>query len=416
LDARLACNGLPGVPKPGLPRQIAVNSSNLSGFLGLILEDPAAIPITLVVGGVLWDLNQLCGAAQPPDPVLTPQDFVDAVDIGNIVANGNAVNRIRQWFNFMMWPTWCDCADGTAPPAATTSPLPNVGVGSGLPAGPIGATCWDATATISKNTPQEYVFARTFPVTSDLPGWDPASGPAPQRLPTPTPTQVFFTGTRNNTIHPNEFFSCSLLCYDTTGARLVAGDFDGTTTPVNTASRIGGTVVANAGYYWPVVSVIGTLTDPDTATGRVELFCGPSTPTTPLVPCCPPDTSLDTRLRRIEDYERVIIQLLGTAGRALVDGVRHAGLSGGGSLVFTDAALAVRVEIKNLPPSWPQNVQTPPYLFSAGFITPTAEGVAMRGSRLIYESQTFPLDRHATGIDWQLPVGLTIDIVELLPG
>jgi hypothetical protein len=121
-------------------------------------------------------------------------------------------------------------------------------------------------------------------------------------------------------------------------------------------------------------------------------------------------------LDHILALEHVIIGLLGTQLHGLVDGTRHTGLAGGGSLTFVDNAKAVRVEITDLPAGWPQVAQVPPYLWSAGFVTPLAEDVPMRGQRLIYEKQTFPLLPQATGLAWQLPPQLIVDIVELLQG
>jgi len=147
---------------------------------------------------------------------------------------------------------------------------------------------------------------------------------------------------------------------------------------------------------------------------HLQLYCA-GTPTTIVQPCCPTDPALDVRLRRIEQLEQVIIQLLGHGGGKHVDGTRHAGLTNSGTINLIDSIDAVRVEVKTSLSGWPNNPGSPNYYFSLGFITSIAAGSPLKGWRLVYGSQTYPIVTYADQIGFTLPPGVSIDLVELLP-
>jgi hypothetical protein len=145
------------------------------------------------------------------------------------------------------------------------------------------------------------------------------------------------------------------------------------------------------------------------------LFCGPGGATNPVVPCCPPDPLLDARLSQILQYEKIIVQLLGAPLHSHVDGTRHANLIGSGSITLVDSVDAIRVEVTSSLTGWPNNPGDPNYYFSLGFITSIAAGSPLKGWRLVYSAQTFPIVSYADQIGYTLPPGVQVAIVELIP-
>jgi len=398
-----------------MPRNVAVSSASLSGLIALLESPLAALVVGALVAGKVYDLQTLCGSPDPGDPGLTDADFAAASDYFNVVAVGQAGLKINQWVDHMLWPLMCNCTDGTVPPASTTAPLPAVGLNPGLPGGVNGPTCWDQNATIAQNGQFRWSWNRLFPLNGDMPGWS-GPGPAPQRLPTPLPTSVYWTGTRHSTGGSLAHWNATMQFHDAAGALIGAySQFIGDTPP-ETVVTFGGAVPTNGAYCDVWMNTINTTSfQTDLAQGHIQLFCGGNTPSSPQVPCCPPDPSLDARLYRIEQYEQIIIKLLGTAFVSHVDGTRHSGLTGSGSIVLVDSVDAVRVEITSSLDGWPSNPGVPTYYFSLGFITSIAAESPLKGWRLVYGSQTFPIVSYADQIGYTLPPGVSIDLVELLP-
>jgi hypothetical protein len=145
------------------------------------------------------------------------------------------------------------------------------------------------------------------------------------------------------------------------------------------------------------------------------LYCGTDNPLTVVTPCCPPDPTLEQRLAYLIQLAHANIALTGQSLRGHVDGTRHSGLSGSGTVTLVDGVLAVRVEIKTGLSSLQLNPGSPNYYFSAGFITPIAAGSPLKGARLVYSAQTYPVPSYTDQIGFTLPPGVTVDIVELLP-
>jgi hypothetical protein len=411
----LACNGQPGVIKPGMDTLTVVGGAALTAAAGAFASPYAAVVIAGILAGTAFDLVKLCTAPDPGDPVLTATDFEHALIISTWEEQQAATARINQWIQHMLWPVYCNCADGTLPPASTSAPLPTTGINTGLPGGTAGATCWDANATINYNGNFQWWFNDYLPPGTDAPGWPAGSGPPPNHLPTPLPTSITFSGTAHSSVTGNQFYNAAIYFRDAAGIIITSGSIIGTQTDCNVPFSLNGAVPTNAAYITPVINSVNNTTPNPTATGRIQLFCGSNTSTTPVVPCCPTDPLLDIRLRRIEQLEEIIIKLLGHGGGGHVDGTRHANLTGSGTVTLVDGIDAIRVEVRSSLAGWPNNPGSPNYYFSLGFVTSIAAGSPLKGWRLVYGSQTFPIVTYADQVGYTLPPGVTIDLVELLP-
>lgn len=411
----LACSGQPGQMRPGVAPVITVGGIALSGLLTAI-GFPEAIPIIeLAAGGLQWDVSLTCGSPDPGDPGLTTQDFLDLVDTSDILRSGAAGLKIHTWLQHMLWPTWCMCADGTSPGPSTTGALPRSGVNTGLPQGPTGVTCWDSEGLFGIAVPALQTYFNSLgPRTSDIPGSYPP-GQQAQHYPSPLPTLVRATVTaRGLTGAQNWSFDVQSLDSagaPTTGGSIFSPSINGDGTYTGSMTPVSATDI---GYRF-FAQQLATYSPSVTFDAHLEFFCGTNTPSTPVVPCCPADPALDARLRRIEDLETVIIKLIGQGLRSHIDGTRHRNLTGAGSVVLVDSVDAIRVEITSDLTGHRVNPGVPSYFFSLGFITSIAAESPLKGWRLVYASQTYPIVSYADSIGYTLTPGVSIDLIELLP-
>jgi hypothetical protein len=149
---------------------------------------------------------------------------------------------------------------------------------------------------------------------------------------------------------------------------------------------------------------------PFSSTATLQYDCaGLNSPTTP---CCPPDPNLDIRLTQITQLLYELLSKSGSQG-AYVDGPAHTGLSGQGTISISPSSRAIRLDVTSDLGSWPHNVQTPTYFFSLGFVTPYAVGTPLKGTRLIYNHQTFSWPTYTDTIGYTFSPGITANLVEL---
>jgi len=315
----------------------------------------------------------------------------------------------------MLFPQWCNCQDGTAPPTSTSAPVPGLGVNTGVPSGTTNTGCWDASGQRNKLPALAWEFDILAPALP-LPPGAPARFNTHSVIQTPHPDSLTFTAALEP--NPNNIAAVmNILFFDSagvsiSGAGFVSPPFHAGDPPMSHNSPI----PTNAVYWdFELNQTQSSTAGTEAANGRLQLFCAGQSPTQPATPCCPPDPILDTRLRRIEDFEQIIIQLLGQDLRGHVDGTRHAGLMGSGTVTLVDSVDAIRVEVNNSLASWPHNPGSPNYYISLGFITSIAAGSPLKGWRLVYGSQTFPIVSYADQIGYTLPASVSIDLVELLP-
>jgi hypothetical protein len=402
--------------KPGYERTVYMGMPAIEALVATYGTPAAAVIMAPVIGAITYDLLHVCNSGDPGDPGLGPPDFVDAVDTSNIIAMGAAWRKIQQWFVHVMWPVWCNCADGTIPPPATSLPLPPATVNPGLPGGTTGPNCWDANGTKAWDTTTGWWFGHLLPQLGSPPQYGTDSY-APQLLPTPKPTSVQWTlhcdSAGNNALG----FASWIQFWDVNGTILTNDSWTDGGQPVGSPPRTHWMNIPAAAAYLLVSGVpVGVGNPTNVAQGHVTLFCGGQTPSTPNTPCCPPDPLLDQRLTTIVGMLQQLANqvLVGNAG--LVDADRHSGLSGSGTVTLRNACAAVRVEVTSNLGGWPNNPGSPNYYFSLGFITSVAVGAPLKGWRLVYSRQTFPLEAYADQVGYTLPPGVVVDLVEQLAG
>jgi hypothetical protein len=414
--ADLACAGQAGVLKPGLERSVYVTGAAVAAIADKLVKD---VETRAVLGGLLagvtFDLTHVCGSGDPGEPQMSPQDWIDALDYARPEVNIPAGAKVLQWFTHLMWPLWCDCTDGTSPPENTVTPPPVSDADPNTAPGPIGGGCWNNTRTKPTNTPNgDLDWNDIFPAVPPVPPIG-TFGRVPIQSPLPSSVTATLQVAANGS---NPLSMAGNLNFFTAGGTLIT-----TSTIIwhniapGTSSTQSATVPTNAAS-WQLLTQTdaGASIVPTNDVGmQLVIYCEGQSPTSVITPCCPPDPSLDLRLRGIMDMLTQLLSLQRLEG-PYADTVRHAGLHGQGVISINPASSAIRLEVQTDLASWPHNPQTPNYYFSLGFITPFAVGTPLRGQRLIYQHQTLTWPSYTDQIGYTLADGLVVDLVEMTQG
>jgi hypothetical protein len=369
-----------------------------------------------------------CAADPPPDPNITATDIYNAAQYLNPLVSGPALIRIGQWVQRQLWWQLCDCTTVATPPI-TIQPLPTVQFtpapgGTGVTGTPCWTQIYSGTVPAGAADPlfpgEVNVTQQLMPAQWIVPGNTVPGITDPWIIPAEYPTivqadvqlAVDAVPTREVQFNVNDYiggwsgeYSLSLgPGTNNPNVSRASVSFGLPPTPWNQAPRR--LLVDNADQV------------PHTFTASWTLWC--NTPG-PAQPCCPPDLTLQATLDRILGIVQQLLTNPG-AGTSLprlpnyVAKTTHAGISGDGVLQLVDPAIAVRVDVTSDLSSWPHNPGDPNYYWSLGFITPEAHGTPLKGSRLVYDSQIYPLQAQSTGVAYTLEPGVTVTVTELLEG
>lgn len=414
--ATLACSGQPGAIKPGLERSVYVTGAAVAAIADRLVKD---VSTRAVLGGLLagvtFDLTHVCGDGDPGEPSMTAEDWLDAIDYARPGVNIPAGAKVLQWFTHLMWPVWCDCSNGTSPPENTVTPPPVSDSNPNTAPGPVGGGCWTSSQTRLPNYSSLLAWNFNDTLPQIAPFWNNGGLDIPT-IQTPAPASLVVTmsagtegaspGTASGQVN---FYNAS---HQPAGVGNVGGAAPGASITSNPIV-IPATAVSWQGIATSISQPGGTATNRVTWTSTI--YCQGESPTNVITPCCPPDPSLDIRLRGIMDMLTQLLSLQSLAG-PYVPSVSHTGLSGQGTISINPASSAVRFDVTSDLSSWPHNPQTPNYYYSLGFVTPFAVGTPLRGQRLIYNHQIFTWPSYTDTIGYTFPPGITANLVELTQG
>jgi hypothetical protein len=233
----------------------------------------------------------------------------------------------------------------------------------------------------------------------------------PIALPSPLPASLEFRQTVHSDMGVGTH-DCDVNFWDANSISISSGQIHGPLANTDAVCVARGPVPTNARYMATYGEWQGSDVQSGTATGQMIFYCTGQSPTAPEVPCCPPDPSLDARLTYLTNLVVQLAGMLQAPVDALVDGAIHGPFSGTGSVLLNAECAAVRVDVLTDLSLWPKNPGTPTYYFSLGFITSYAEATPLKGWRLVYSSQSFPVHTYADMIGWTLPDGVQIRITE----
>jgi hypothetical protein len=409
----LACGGAPATVKPGIGPASALTGTALTAILGLFGAAEAGVIFDVVLAGVNFDLFQICNGGDPGDVTLTVQDYADALNVAVPSVNLPAVAKFHQWIAHAMFAQWCNCADGTSPPTPTPSIpppyVPNPGAPSGVPTPP----CWNVQQVLMPIAPPQAheitnIMLPATTVVSITPSESP--GPTTARLitggVTTVTSHVVLTqhsgvdqlAVELDTFNASGVFVGRMLMYDNS---LQAGTDQSYTFPLP----------ANA-YSWNIWYEFDNPTG-DSVEITLQFNCtGTNTPTL-NTPCCPPDPTVDIRLRSIQDMLQFLMDQTKPSYTA---GTVHTGLTGAGTLAISNL-VGVKIDITSGVPTNPQLPGTPPYEFSVGWMSVSEPNGMLDEKRITRQHQVWlsGVTPYATVFGYYLNPGFTINVTELIP-
>lgn len=398
-----ACNGEPGKIKPGMERLTYIGSAAIGAFIAESTAGIGAVLLAGILGGVTWDLLNICSAPQPPDVTLTDVIVADALAFSDPLRSFPAQQTVIQWFTHQMWPLWCDCLDGSHPPPVL-SPSPPASDNPGLPPGPDPDICRSGRGYSASSTPGLNQFVTFYPVTGGPPNLPVGAtsvrtwGRITKGSGTDSSVQVDLQRSQNGGL---------MTTYRTLqlGLASTGPSFDWSI-PVDPATTATGFVVN------PANTQLNLFIETEAAA-----YCGPANGSVPVEPCCPPDPNLDQRLTQITGMLTAIWNKVSQAPGAVSwkDGTRHTGLANNGYFALDGPAIGIRVEMTTQPTGVLVNPGTPAFYWDAGFITPYAMDTPLRGNRLVFHEQSFQLPAVTDAIGYTLLHGCTVNIIELVP-
>jgi hypothetical protein len=412
--ASLACGGAPARTKAGLGAIYSATSASIGAALTTLTAGPAGALLVGILAAASYDLATLCQAGDPGDQVLTAQDIIDAYDPGNQPASTLALHKISLWFTHLMFPLWCDCVDGTVPPPSTFTAPPVENPSPNMPPASSGANCWHNTGFFHCDPAATQTYANSLlPRTTPLPGTYPP-GQAAQFFPTPPPTSLTATVSMKGMPTSSPLWAWDLQFLTSAGTPTSGGSIFSPSLSGDVSFTASATVPADAAGCRFFVANPNPPTSVPVFNATITLFCGTQSPTTPIVPCCPPDPFLEARLTFLTGLVQHLVGIATAPIDALQDGASHGPFTGTGSVLLQVECAAVRVVVLSDLTGHPQNPGTPNYFFSLGFITSYEQGTPLKGWRLVYSGQTFPLQTYADQIGWTLAPGVSIRITELI--
>jgi hypothetical protein len=411
------CGGGPSRPRANTPESIILSSAGACAALHRWGLDRLCEAVVAAVSGKQILASVLCSTDPPADPGLTAQDWIDLLNFTNSGESAIAGQRVAQWFLHNYWTDICECSAVATPPVTIVVPPQPTGTDPNLQR-TVPAPCfvWSGTLALPASAGSGNLVDYTsllFPqLTPTRTVTVPGNTPTVTAVPVPPGLKSI---TSTVTLDPADPTSSgafvSVGYWDASGTSLRQDTIGqgSTHTPVNLTHFAAPAGAATWAIYTNQAASAGVQSD---FSVQLAADCGGAGFTSD---CCPPDPSVDLRFRQIIELITNLSSSGSSPPTSWRDSTRHDALSGSGRLVFTTGTVGVRVEITTLPPGIDQNPGNPVFYFDAGFITPIAIDVPLRGQRLVFNPQSFAMPQFADGISWTLPVGMVINLVELAP-
>lgn len=324
-----------------------MSAGAIEAALSGIVSRRTATLVGGLLGGLTYDLVNVCDSDPPADPGLTAQDIADALNLYNPFVSIPAQQKLQQWFTRIYWYAVCDCVATTTPSLPTPSdPGDTAGINPGLPSGPQGAFCWDITVTLHVPTPQtvNYDFTEQLLPAQNL---DPsfaalaASGiPNMARVPSGATTMYAVTTIDAIPAAGDQSGVC-IQFYNAANSALVGyciADFI-ETSPSTTQTSAPLAIPATATHW---IAQGNSSTVAHNIAVQLRVACAGDSADAPVTPCCPPDPALALKLEQILAMVTLIQRQI--APFAYVIGTAHAGLTGHGHF-SVQGLIGVLVEI-----------------------------------------------------------------------
>lgn len=412
------CGGGPSDRKAGVPDQVLIGGSGVAAFLSLIGKGKLSDILQIAVAGTNIATAAYCATDPPADPGLTATDLVDALNFGDPGAVTAASIRLSQWFLSQYWYQLCQCTTATTPAPPTPSDPGSPGTNTGLPPG-APSSCFSYNGTLSLTTPGGTLAVKDLGNQVFPPNGTPTSRNESSTTITwqlyPVPTGI--TTTTWSGVYPapqatNTHTSLDIVWWPATGQPILHAALANATS--NTATIGTNVAVPSGAVYWSL-GVVSTLGPAGTFDFDLTMSasCGGQNFEQP---CCPPDTSVDLRLRQIEQLLSQIYSIIPVRVPNYAAGTTHTGLTGNGTQTLDPTTIAVKLTVTTLPPAYGQVISEPDWYTGIGFITPVNNEGPESGFRLTRTTQIVPLPDATSSLDYSFPPGEVVDVQELQAG
>jgi hypothetical protein len=426
------CGGGSSEPQAGVDGAIAIGTGAVEAFLTAAGFGAFAPLISgFVAASAVIDAASYCGTDPPADPGVTAGDLADAINFASPEISIPAQAKFVTWFLSQYWSSICQCNSGTVPVLPAPSNPGGATSSPGLPSGTSSAICW--SGAYSSGGSEVHDTGSTSAVWVDMNDLLPGDATV-----TISPTALFST---------LPFDQAKLLPATVVDMTLTAtgyGDygpgipeiyiwwFNSSGTPLtgpfelpltNTTAthvQIKASVPAGA-YSWIAFGYIGCSPNPPgTYTMSVSFTYECGAGNTPQSACCMPGPASDSSNQQILGLLNAIytaITSLPTAPASYATATVHSGLSGDGTITFSDDAIALLATITTDMPAYGQSDGEPPFLFGRGYIVPfTSLGPVRDRTRLAYGTQVFSLPLLSESVGYSFPAGLVVSLTELVAG
>lgn len=360
---------------------------------------PEAVAVAGIIGFTTYELSTFCLTDPPAMPTITPDDIAYLFQpLNNPLGYYAAINKFRDAVGHLVWPTVCQCTNGTA---VTPSPL-----------------TWPTGAPVF-NPPQ---VAPGYPTGQPCSSFTYTNSATPPNVPSPdNPIVPLPTGATHArmTLSPSR----PMVTADATGYAVIlncfnaAGTFIGNPVAVG-ASSSGATLTASGALVagtasFRVTRSVSHVDTPITFTTVTDFFCG-SAPGGGQVPLpCVADPILTTQVQAI--YDLVTLIQRQAVPFAYVRSTVHSALFGNGE-IGVQGLIGALVEVTARGGHVGEVAGDPSVLFDAGWINwGNGDGVTER-QRISADSQiSFPLAAgQFTSLHYSASVGVVLRITELV--
>lgn len=379
-----------------------------------------AFAVAGLLGFLSWELATFCNTDPPPMPVPTATDYANVLGINGVAAQIAGVAVFRDLFGNLVWPTFCQCDTVTTPgpPALPTPPtnIPQVNP-TQFPTAPSVSACWDMTASVTipndgATHPQNAWLPSASSVAfTDATFW--GSGTVTAWAIPPGATQV--TTVMDLVTAPTAAFGSDayLFFYTSAHAYISNPHIANNSNHPFTANFA---VPSNAAF-WAIWTNDNVANSPAVLSGELKFFCSSQPQGSLNTSCCPPDPSLTALLQQLQSMVEAIYQAVGVPLHSYADGTAHTGLSGGGTVTLSEAAIAVRVNLTTDPASLGQAAGDPTFLYDRGFVVPIVNSAPIRNDvRLVYNPQMYLLPELTEQIGYYFHPGVVATVTELTAG
>jgi hypothetical protein len=413
--------------RPGFASNQQLDSVQIEAAIILAGAAPeVAALVAVALATETWAIQQMCAAPPPAQPLITAADLDDLKQPLNFAAWTAAVAKFRDWFVSWYWPQVCQCIGTTTPPSPPLVGPPSTGSNAGLPAANQIPPCFTSSTGLWSVSPpfgtQTYTdISSLLPGSFDTPVIPPSVGQSSQAK--SLPGDLVYCELDVTAAGGGAGPAVVIYFFNSTGNVVLGGirglDF-GNSAPGASLST-GPIFTPGGAVAWFIVVVnypqgqVPGQTDWSVG-GTFRYYCN-ANPNTPRVDCCPPDPLVDQKLNLVIN----LLRTLPTSGggtsppTSWTDGIRHGNLSGSGSVLLSPQATGVRAEVVTFPLGQRVQPGQPDFYWELGFITPSVLGSPLRGQRLVFAPQSFALPQFTDTVEWTLPAGAVVDLVELLP-